>query len=161
MTDVILGRGARTPFVDFGKSLRDVPLSELGSHAVRACLERNAIAGERVDHLTFGNVLPVDHDGNFISRKVALMAGLPVVGFATAEMATVIENGVSGYTATGLQPLLAHMHTLLDDPGLARHLGEGARRTARDRFSIGRFSSDWDAALRHVTGLGPARQEQA
>ena len=91
----------------------------------------------------------------------AMMAGLPVVTFATAEMATVIENGVSGYTATGLDPLLGHMQALLDDPGLARHLGEGARRTARDRFSIGRFSSDWDAALRHVTGLGTARQELA
>lgn len=90
----------------------------------------------------------------------AMMAGLPVLTFATAEMATVIENGVSGYTATSLEPLLGHMQALLDDPGLARHLGEGARRTARDRFSIGRFSSDWDAALRHVTGLGTARQEQ-
>ena len=89
----------------------------------------------------------------------AMMAGLPVVSFATAEMATVIENGVSGYTATSLEPLLGHMQALLGDPGLARHLGEGARRTARDRFSIGRFSSDWDAALRHVTGLGTARQE--
>jgi hypothetical protein len=89
----------------------------------------------------------------------AMMAGLPVINFATAEMATVIENGVSGYTATSLEPLLGHMQALLDDPGLARHLGEGARRTARDRFSIGRFSSDWDAALRHVTGLGTARQE--
>ena len=89
----------------------------------------------------------------------AMMAGLPVITFATAEMATVIENGVSGYTATHLAPLLAHMQALLDDPHLARQLGEGARRTARDRFSIGRFSSDWDAALRHVTGLGTARQE--
>lgn len=89
----------------------------------------------------------------------AMMAGLPVLTFATAEMATVIENGVSGYTATSLEPLLGHMQALLDDPGLARHLGEGARRTACDRFSIGRFSSDWDAALRHVTGLGTARQE--
>ena len=91
----------------------------------------------------------------------AMMAGLPVVAFATTEMATVIENGVSGYAATDLPTLLGHMRALLDDPGLARQLGEGARRSARDRFSIGRFSSDWDAALRHVTGLGTARQERA
>lgn len=68
---------------------------------------------------------------------------------------------MSGYTATGLQPLLGHMQAPLDDPALAHRLGEVARRTARDRFSIGRFSSDRDAALRHVTGLGTARQEQA
>ncbi|MFN3791555.1 glycosyltransferase [Massilia sp.] len=104
---------------------------------------------------------PIRYSSLGLNLIEAMMAGLPVVGFATAEMATVIENGVSGYTATELRPLLGHMQALLDDPGLARHLGEGARRTARDRFSIGRFSSDWDAALRHVTGLGPARQEQA
>lgn len=104
---------------------------------------------------------PIRYSSLGLNLIEAMMAGLPVVGFATAEMATVIENGVSGYTATELRPLLGHMQALLDDPGLARHLGEGARRTARDRFSIDRFSSDWDAALRHVTGLGPARQEQA
>jgi hypothetical protein len=37
------------------------------------------------------------------------------------------------------------------DCGLARHLGAAARRAALERFSIERFSADWDAALRHVT----------
>jgi hypothetical protein len=104
---------------------------------------------------------PIRYSSLGLAVIEAMMVGLPVVAFATTEMATVIENGVSGFTATELQPLLGHMQALLDDPGLARHLGEGARRTARDRFSIGRFSSDWDAALRHVTGLGTTRQEPA
>lgn len=104
---------------------------------------------------------PIRYSSLGLAVIEAMMAGLPVLAFATAEMATVIENGVSGYTATSLPPLLGHMQALLDDPGLALHLGEGARRTARDRFSIGRFSSDWDAALRHVTGLGTVRQESA
>jgi hypothetical protein len=43
------------------------------------------------------------------------------------------------------------MHALLKDAALARRLGQGARRTALDRFSIDRFSADWDAALRYVT----------
>lgn len=104
---------------------------------------------------------PIRYSSLGLAVIEAMMAGLPVVALATTEMATVVENGVSGYAATDLASLIGHMQALLDDPALARHLGEGARRTARDRFSIGRFSSDWDAALRHVTGLGTTRQEQA
>lgn len=77
LTDIILCAGARTPFGDFGKSLRQVPLSTLGVHAVEASLVRAGIDAQQVDHLVFGVTAPVDHDGLFISRKVALDAGLP------------------------------------------------------------------------------------
>ena len=75
--DVVLSSGARTPFGDFGKSLRDVPISRLGVHVVHACLARAGLDASRVDHLVFGNTAPVDHDGLFLSRKVAIEAGLP------------------------------------------------------------------------------------
>lgn len=76
--DVVLSSGVRTPFGDFGRSLRDVPISRLGVHVVHACLERAGLDASRVDHLVFGNTAPVDHDGLFLSRKVAIEAGLPV-----------------------------------------------------------------------------------
>jgi len=76
--DIVLLGGVRTPFGDFGKSLRDVPLSALGTHVARACLVRSGVAAGEVDHLVFGLVGVVDHDGPFISRKVALEAGLPI-----------------------------------------------------------------------------------
>ena len=76
--DVILSSGVRTPFGDFGKSLRDVPLSTLGVHVARACLSRAGLAASAVDHLVFGNTAQVDHDGLFVSRRIALDAGLPV-----------------------------------------------------------------------------------
>jgi acetyl-CoA acetyltransferase family protein len=75
--DIVLSSGVRTPFGDFGRSLRDVPLSRLGVHVVRACLVRAGLDASRVDHLVFGNTAPVDHDGLFLSRKVAIEAGLP------------------------------------------------------------------------------------
>ncbi len=75
--DIVLCAGARTPFGDFGKSLREVPLSTLGVHVVKACLQRAGLEGTQVDHLVFGNTAPVDHDGLFVSRKIALDAGLP------------------------------------------------------------------------------------
>jgi hypothetical protein len=86
----------------------------------------------------------------------AMMTGLPVVALATTEMATVIDNGVSGFTDTDPAVLVERMRDLLHSPGLARALGMGARKRALERFHIDRFSADWDAALRHVTGIGPA-----
>jgi len=44
------------------------------------------------------------------------------------------------------------MQALLRDPGLARALGERARATALERFSIDRFVADWQRALRKVAG---------
>lgn len=75
--NIVLAAGARTPFGDFGKSLRDVPLTQLGVHVVKASLERAGLRGEQADHLVFGNTAPVDHDGLFVSRKIALLSGLP------------------------------------------------------------------------------------
>lgn len=76
--NIVLLGGVRTAFGDFGKSLRDVPLSVMGSHVARASLRRSGVPASEVDHLVFGVVGVVDHDGPFISRKVALEAGLTI-----------------------------------------------------------------------------------
>ncbi|MDP9020268.1 MAG: glycosyltransferase [Actinomycetota bacterium] len=86
----------------------------------------------------------------------AMMLGIPVMGLATTEMAAVIENGVSGWVDTNVDRLVEVMRRLLADPEEARRLGAGARRSARERFSIERFVADWDLALRRATGTAPA-----
>ena len=68
--DIILSSGARTPFGDFGKSLRDVPLHQMGVHVLQACLARAGLPASMVDYLVFGNTAPVDHDGLFVSPFV-------------------------------------------------------------------------------------------
>lgn len=82
----------------------------------------------------------------------AMMAGMPVVALATTEMATVIDNGESGFIDTDPAILVARMQELLRNPALARQLGATARRRARERFGIERFCADWDRVLREVTG---------
>jgi glycosyltransferase involved in cell wall biosynthesis len=81
----------------------------------------------------------------------AMMIGLPIVGLATTEMVTTVENGVSGYVDTDWRKLIGPMNALLRDRSLARRLGDGARRAARARFSIERFTRDWDQTFRRVT----------
>ena len=82
----------------------------------------------------------------------AMMAGLPILGLATTEMTTAVENGVSGFVDTREEALHAHMRRLLADPEEARALSEGAARVARARFGIDRFVADWCDALAEVTG---------
>jgi len=85
----------------------------------------------------------------------AMMLGMPIVGLATTEMASAVQNGVSGHVHTDVRALVGVMQQLLQDPGEARRLGAGARRYAMERFNIHRFVRDWNAALRDVTGLDP------
>lgn len=81
----------------------------------------------------------------------AMMIGVPVVALATTEMATVIDNGVSGYVNTSIPQLIQHMQFLLACPEEARALGQAGQRYVRERFSIQRFVEDWNAAFRLVT----------
>jgi acetyl-CoA C-acetyltransferase len=76
MTEIVLAGGMRTPFGDFGRSLREVPLVDLGAHAARATMAECGLAADAVDHLVWGNVLPVDQEGYLAARAVALKAGL-------------------------------------------------------------------------------------
>ena len=99
---------------------------------------------------------PIRYTSLGLAACEAMMLGMPVVALATTEMATVIENGVSGWIDTDVDQLVAGMRQLLDDPDYGRRLGEGARRTAQRRFSIERFARDWDDAFTMVTG-SPSR----
>jgi hypothetical protein len=95
---------------------------------------------------------PIRYSSLGLAVIEAMMVGLPVVALATAEMATVIDDGANGFIDTRVARLHDCMRELLRSPSLARDLGQAARRRAQERFSIDRFSADWDAALRDVTG---------
>lgn len=78
------------------------------------------------------------------------MVGLPIVGLATTEMISTVEDGVSGYLSTDVDDLREAMIELLANRDLARALGERARDYALERFNIERFSADWDRLLHEV-----------
>jgi len=80
----------------------------------------------------------------------AMTIGMPVIGLATTERVTVIRNGYSGYVHNDLGALVSAMKSLIADPGLAREWGEGARRTARERYGIERFVADWTGLFAEV-----------
>jgi hypothetical protein len=61
----------------------------------------------------------------------AMMLGMPVVGLATTEMVTVVQNGISGYLDTDTDALIDKMDLLIQDRQLAASMGEQAMKTAR------------------------------
>jgi glycosyltransferase involved in cell wall biosynthesis len=77
----------------------------------------------------------------------AMAVGLPVIGLATTEMATVVANGVSGWVDTDVGVLIARMRELLASRALAREWGAAGSQYARERFSIDRFAREWTALL--------------
>ena len=87
----------------------------------------------------------------------AMMIGMPVVGLATTELPTVLENGRSGIVHTNPERLIEGARELLKDRSLAARLGAAAREIALERFSIARFTRDWEAAFRDVIGRSSDR----
>ena len=75
--EVVIAGGKRTPFGDFGKSLKDIPLSSLATHAAKASVDDAGIHSADVDHIVWGNVLPVDPDGYYVGRVAGLNIGMP------------------------------------------------------------------------------------
>jgi glycosyltransferase involved in cell wall biosynthesis len=95
---------------------------------------------------------PIRYTSMGLAVCEAMMIGLPILGLATTEMSAAIQNGINGFVDTDVNRLVAHMRRLLSDPDEARALGEGARRTATERFGIRRFAADWSDVFEQVAG---------
>ena len=96
---VVILSAARTPLGRFMGELTPFSAHKLGSHVIRAALERARLAPEQIDEVFMGNVLPAGQ-GQAPARQAARGAGLPDATGAT----TVNKVCGSGMKAT----MLAH-----------------------------------------------------
>jgi glycosyltransferase involved in cell wall biosynthesis len=100
---------------------------------------------------------PVRYTSLGLALCEAMQVGMPIVGLATTELPTVIEDGVQGFIATDVERLIESMGLLIADHGLARTLGAAARARGRERFGIERFARDWRAVIDEVCGRTSGR----
>ena len=100
---------------------------------------------------------PIRYTSLGLAVLEAMAVGLPVVGLATTELPTVVDDGHSGYVHTDVNALVDRMHDLLADADLARRLGAAARETAVRRFGIERFAADWETTLQRAALHGGRR----
>jgi acetyl-CoA C-acetyltransferase len=124
--DIFVVGAARTAIGTFGGTLKDVPMSELGITATRAAIERAGLAAADVGHLVMGNVIPTEPRDAYLSRVVAMGAGLP------KEAPAFNVNRLCG---SGLQAIVSAAQTiLLGDAQIA--IGAGAESMSRGPYIL-------------------------
>ena len=84
MVEVVIADAIRTPLGKRNGWLREQHPVKLGSHVVRALLERSGLDKSEVDHVIFGCVSQVAEQTLNVARNVVLDAELPIEVPATA-----------------------------------------------------------------------------
>jgi acetyl-CoA C-acetyltransferase len=139
--EVWIVSAARTAIGTFGGSLKDVPLTELATIAVRGALERSGIAPESVEHVVLGNVIPPEPRDAYLSRFAAINAGIP------KETPAFNVNRLCG---SGLQAIVSAAQTiLLNESDVA--IGGGAESMSRGPYLLP--TARWGARLGDVQML--------
>ncbi|MDX5409770.1 MAG: glycosyltransferase family 4 protein [Thauera sp.] len=147
-------RGRRLGADVFSRAREKVPIDLVGMDA-----ERSGGLGE-IPNLELPAFLaryrfyfhPIRWTSLGLAAIEAMMVGLPVVGLATTELASVVNNGREGWVDTDPAMLVEVMQHLIDNPGEAARMGAEARRTAQARFGIERFVADWQKVFAEATG---------
>ena len=95
--DVVVVSGARAPIGSFGGTLKDIAPTKLGALVVKGALERAKIDATQVDQLICGNLIHSEARDIYISRAIALDAGM------RQESSALTVNRICG---SGLQSIV-------------------------------------------------------
>jgi acetyl-CoA C-acetyltransferase len=125
-TEVFVVSAVRTAIGTFGGTLKDVPLAQLATTAMRAALERSGVPADAVGHVAMGNVIPTEPHDAYLSRVAAMNAGLPK---------EVPAFNVSRLCGSGLQAIVSAAQSLwLGDCEVA--VGAGAESMSRGAYLL-------------------------
>ena len=103
MQEVVIASAARTAVGSYGKSLKDIPTTDLGATAVTAAMERAGIEPEQVEQVVFGNVIHSAPEDMYMARVVGIKAGIP------KETPAFTVNRLCG---TGVQAIVSAAQTI-------------------------------------------------
>jgi acetyl-CoA C-acetyltransferase len=78
VTNVVISSAARTAIGSYGKSLKDIPPTELGATAASAAIGRAGLEPGQIDHVVFGNVIHTEPADMYMARVVGMKAGIPI-----------------------------------------------------------------------------------
>jgi glycosyltransferase involved in cell wall biosynthesis len=159
----LLNRGRKVGADIFQEMARHTPLDLIGMDAERAGGIGEIAPPELPSFIAKYRYFfsPIRYTSLGLAILEAMSVGLPIVGLATCELATVIENGRTGFLETDTARLLEHMQRLVRDPKEAHELGRAASKLAAERFNIRRFADDWYRTLWEVAGDSIARGASA
>ncbi|PWK33000.1 acetyl-CoA C-acyltransferase family protein [Pseudomonas sp. OV226] len=139
--DIFVVSAARTAIGTFGGSLKDVPLADLATTAVKAALQRSGVDPAQVGHLVMGSVIPTETRDAYISRVAAMNAGIP------KETPAYNVNRLCG---SGLQAIINAAQTLmLGDADIV--VGAGAESMSRGPYIMS--AARWGARMGNIQAI--------
>ncbi len=83
----------------------------------------------------------------------AMACGCPVVSTKNCMIPEIIEHGVNGFMSNDANELKSYCDKLLNDPDLARKIGEAGRKTIEERYNLDRFVNNWNNLLYKTVGV--------
>ena len=101
--EVVIASAARTAVGSYGKSLKDIPTTELGATAATAAIDRAGIEPDQVEQVVFGNVIHSAPEDMYMARVVGIKAGIP------KETPALTVNRLCG---TGVQAIVSAAQTI-------------------------------------------------
>ena len=124
--EIFILSAQRTAIGTFGGALKDVPLADLATTAVKAALLNSQVDPGRIGHVVMGNVIPTEPQDAYLARVAAINAGIP------KETPAYNVNRLCG---SGLQAIISAAHTLmLGDAEFA--IGAGAEAMSRGPYLL-------------------------
>lgn len=137
--EVFVLSAVRTAIGTFGGGLKDVPLTQLATTAVKEALVRSGVAPADVGHVVMGNVIPTDTRDAYLSRVAAIESGLP------KETPAFNVNRLCG---SGLQAVVSAAQTLLlGEAEIA--IGAGAESMSRGPYFMN--AARWGGRMGDLT----------
>ncbi|KMM80834.1 acetyl-CoA C-acyltransferase family protein [Pseudomonas deceptionensis] len=125
-SEIFILSAQRTAIGTFGGALKDVPLGDLATTAIKAALLNSQVEPERIGHVVMGNVIPTEPQDAYLARVAAINAGIP------KETPAYNVNRLCG---SGLQAIISAAHTLmLGDAEFA--IGAGAEAMSRGPYLL-------------------------
>ncbi len=82
-----------------------------------------------------------------------MAAGCACVSTSNCMIPEIIEHGVNGFISNDERELRGYLELLLKDEGRAKELGEAARKTILEKFSLSSFVNKWDSYLREIANV--------
>lgn len=77
----------------------------------------------------------------------AMACGCAIVSTATCMIPEVIQHGVNGLISNDPKELRSYLEMLLNNDAIAKKLGENARKTIEEKYSLQRFIDSWNRAF--------------
>jgi len=139
--EIFVVGAARTAIGTYGGTLKDTPLAQLATTAVKGALDRSGVAVDRIGHVVMGNVIPTEPRDAYLSRVAAMDAGIP------KEVPAFNVNRLCG---SALQAIVSAAQTiLLGDAEIA--IGGGAESMSRGPYILP--ATRWGARMGDTSAI--------